>query len=638
MKHLIVILLVIKLGAVNGYAQQSSDFESINEQVDRAWEMMGNDLDSALHLAQSAMLLSESLEYKKGQADCANAIGVLYLEKQAFKEAKRHFEIALTLRSSLRDLNGKASVLHNMAGLFADQGNFPEAVKKAFQCINIWEALEETNQLGKAYNTLSNIYSSNGDADLAMAYTQKSLELLKQGDDLDAIADAQYNLAEQFRLIDDLDKALQLFESTLIIFRDSLGDLIGQGDVYNALGSIALEKRTFDEAIQYFNESERLFLSADDQIGLFDVYTNLGLLEETRLNYNQAVYYYQKAKMVLGPEASLEYQHYLATQFANVYESLEDYQRALDYQKVANHLDDSLFNENKQSELAQLQVSFETERMAKANILHAYQAQQRTFQRNLFMTISAGLLLLLGVGGLAYRQRKKANLLLIQQREMRYQREIGTLMKEQEYQLVKGRLKGQVEERRRIALEVNDGLASKVAAVNWQLEAFKDQFSDEIEPLEKIQTAIKDIFKDIDQVVQNLKTNNPNSGGLEFALDKLKVIIEKESRIKTEIQFWGNLRTLKPELEVAVYRILRELTGNVIRHSNATELRVSLSQTNDQLRIMVEDNGRGFDPNHINLLGFGLVQIERLVQNLEGHFHIDSGLGGGTTIVADLPV
>lgn len=637
-KHLIAILLILRLGLIDAQALQDQGLQQFDQQIDNIWEYMVFDSEEAYQLALKCLKEAESINYEKGQADCANALGILNLDKQAFQEAEQYFNRALKLRTKLQDQSGQASVLHNMAALSCEQSNYPEAMKKAFSAISIWETLEEHNQLGKAYNTLSNIYSSNGDYDLALAYSKKSLEILLLTDDFYAIADAQYNLAERYYQMDELDRAQTLFEAALVLYRDSFFDIGAQADVYNALGAIVMEKGNLSQAEGYFHESEVIYKEMEDQVGLFDIYSNLGLLEETKQHFTKAISYYQKAEKTLGEEATLENRLYLLNQYVAVYQNLGDFERAFYYQKEATILEDSILNEAKQLQIASLQVEFDTERLAKENIAKNIENQKKTFERDLFMLASGCLFLLLMIGLYALAQHRKANVLVLQQREIQHQREIGALLKEQEYQLVRGRLNGQATERKRLALAINDELASRIAALNWQLEALKDQLQDQSEPLNKVQAAVKGIFLHINNMVEHLKATNPNGGGLENALRKLKSIVEKESEIKTDIQFLGINEGINPQVEIAVYRILRELVSNVIKHANATELSIQLYQKNGCLNILVEDNGKGFNADQNTHLGVGLKRMELLIQHLEGNFSINSSPAGGTTILVDLPV
>ena len=95
-------------------------------------------------------------------------------------------------------------------------------------------------------------------------------------------------------------------------------------------------------------------------------------------------------------------------------------------------------------------------------------------------------------------------------------------------------------------------------------------------------------------------------------------------------------------LKITLYRILQEATSNVIKHSSASRLRVSLLRNEQGLQLEIEDNGRGFDPNSISCSqntrsGLGLVSMKERVSLSGGHYLIESGPGQGTRIRASWP-
>lgn len=95
----------------------------------------------------------------------------------------------------------------------------------------------------------------------------------------------------------------------------------------------------------------------------------------------------------------------------------------------------------------------------------------------------------------------------------------------------------------------------------------------------------------------------------------------------------GNERRLEPYLEVMIFRAVQELLGNASRHSQATLVKVHLDLGADILRVSVDDNGRGFDPETLNgSSNLGLKLIRERSEMLGGKFEIDSAIGSGTKV------
>jgi signal transduction histidine kinase len=98
---------------------------------------------------------------------------------------------------------------------------------------------------------------------------------------------------------------------------------------------------------------------------------------------------------------------------------------------------------------------------------------------------------------------------------------------------------------------------------------------------------------------------------------------------------------LPPETEAAAYRIIQEALNNVAKHANATVAKVYMARQPDALRIVVEDNGVGFDasaPRSPDRRGLGLIGMRERASYLNGTVAIESTRGRGTRIVVELPV
>lgn len=92
-------------------------------------------------------------------------------------------------------------------------------------------------------------------------------------------------------------------------------------------------------------------------------------------------------------------------------------------------------------------------------------------------------------------------------------------------------------------------------------------------------------------------------------------------------------------MEITIFRIIQELVTNTIKYASASEGTISITQHDNMLNIIVEDNGIGFDPKTIERTdGMGLESIERRVEHLQGDIEIDSVIGRGTSVIIDIPL
>lgn len=138
-------------------------------------------------------------------------------------------------------------------------------------------------------------------------------------------------------------------------------------------------------------------------------------------------------------------------------------------------------------------------------------------------------------------------------------------------------------------------------------------------------------------VIRNLRASPLGSGGLGQMLQLLARHMEALSpaiQIDIDVKESGGT----PLVQLLVYQVAREALRNAIRHSSASMVRVSLQQDGDDLRLVVEDDGVGFDPGAVDGdRHFGLALMRERVELADGVLQVDTEPGGGTRIVARVP-
>ncbi|MDW8327147.1 MAG: sensor histidine kinase, partial [Anaerolineales bacterium] len=114
-----------------------------------------------------------------------------------------------------------------------------------------------------------------------------------------------------------------------------------------------------------------------------------------------------------------------------------------------------------------------------------------------------------------------------------------------------------------------------------------------------------------------------------------------KSGIPTALMITGTERRLESVREVMIFRGLQELLSNVRNHAQATEVRVTLDIDDVRVRAVVEDNGKGFNPETLadsKQKTIGLSALKERIELLGGALEIDSQPGQGTRVVMDIPI
>lgn len=197
-----------------------------------------------------------------------------------------------------------------------------------------------------------------------------------------------------------------------------------------------------------------------------------------------------------------------------------------------------------------------------------------------------------------------------------------------------------LQERNRIAREIHDSVGHYLTAQSIQLEnaaLFLERDSHKATSyLEKARQLGKEALQNIRQSVATLRTNILQERSLETALKQLLT----EFQTNNQIAIASNINltsSLSIEVSTAVYRIVQEALTNIVKHSSATQVELSLEIKANYVYLVVKDNGCGFDPQE-NTTGFGIQGMQERTQALNGNFTVISQYGAGCKIKAEIPL
>jgi signal transduction histidine kinase len=201
-------------------------------------------------------------------------------------------------------------------------------------------------------------------------------------------------------------------------------------------------------------------------------------------------------------------------------------------------------------------------------------------------------------------------------------------------------------ERRRIAADLHDHVQQSLASARLQLAAArKPQPHDKLTAaLDAISESLRETLQETRQLVFDLSSPSMNEIGLGAAISEwLHEQVERRHGLKTE--FADELRdaSMDEDVRAILFRSVRELLANAIKHARATTISVALRSENGYLKITVQDDGVGCDPDTIRDTmgyqgGFGLFSIRERMSDLGGELEIASEPGKGCRVVLTAPL
>jgi signal transduction histidine kinase len=199
------------------------------------------------------------------------------------------------------------------------------------------------------------------------------------------------------------------------------------------------------------------------------------------------------------------------------------------------------------------------------------------------------------------------------------------------------------EERLRIAREIHDELGQQLTGlkmdVAWLMRktvqddpVIKDKFDEALSLVDKAVQSIRRISTELrPSVIDDLGLN----AALEWQVEEIGRRMDVEIEYKNSF----NDSNIHPDISIGIFRIMQESLTNIVKHAAAHKININISQAGNAIRLIVEDDGIGFDTNaKQDQLTFGLIGIKERTSMLQGECAIYSEPNTGTRVEVSIPL
>lgn len=203
---------------------------------------------------------------------------------------------------------------------------------------------------------------------------------------------------------------------------------------------------------------------------------------------------------------------------------------------------------------------------------------------------------------------------------------------------------GAIEERNRLAREIHDTLAQGLTGMTLQLETVDAMLESGVESnkirhtVQQLLSLARSNLEEARRSVLDLRAAPLEGRNLAEALTALTDDFAARHHLPVQLAISGGSRPLPVRIETGLYRIAQEALANIARHAHATQVDMNLSVSPDQIRLVIEDNGQGFEPVQIPTGRFGLVGLNERAKLLGGVLHLESSPGEGVRIEVIIPL
>jgi two-component system, NarL family, sensor kinase len=529
----------------------------------------------------------------------------------------------------------EASAYYSLGMDFILTSDFINAAKYFTTALDIAEKNNLYLIQAQAYNGLGKIYSTNKQFDKAIECRKKTIEIGEKYNLKKPVAVAKYNLAGAYLSLgynnpDTVKLALGLQLNALKILKD-LKDTATIINFSNGISQAYTDAKQYDAALAILDEASEMVKVSGKEQDFVTLYIRYGVVYQTQKKYNEALKYYLK-----GLQLSLKYKlpqwtyNYYST-IAETYEGLGDYKKANEYNKLYSELHESIINKENFAAAADIQNKYEREKKEKEIIkLEATNVEKS----NLNKILIGSTLALLALGFLGYRNFRN--------RQKLQQSKIIELEKDKQLQSVDAMLKGQEDERNRIAKDLHDGLGGMLSGVKMSFTNMKDNLimsSENVGVFEQSISQLDVTIAELRKIAHNLMPEALVKFGLNDAIKDFCTSIQSGTHINIIYENLGEVRKLDNTANTYIYRIIQELINNAVKHGNPKQILVQMTTTLNKILITVEDDGKGIDTTKQAISkGIGITNIEHRVNYFKGKVVFENIAPQGTAVNIELNV
>jgi len=216
--------------------------------------------------------------------------------------------------------------------------------------------------------------------------------------------------------------------------------------------------------------------------------------------------------------------------------------------------------------------------------------------------------------------------------------DLRKLHDEKQTDLLKAVFETQESERKRLAEDLHDSVGQVLSAIKLNLHRLEKVNTDNPQPLLADTRQLTDeCIQEIRNIIHNVLPPVLTDYGLEEALAGLCLKIEQTTNVQVKLKKKFDDVRLKPEIELAFYRIAQELFSNAIKHAEATDINLTITKEDGWLVLEFKDNGKGFAMNEVKH-GFGLKNIESRVQLINGEVNVYTKPKNGTITIVRVTI
>jgi signal transduction histidine kinase len=590
-----------------------------------------NNFDSSFYYINRANDLAQKLKTDKFNYTINNKFSIYYYFNNNYGKAIEYALKAEEVAEKENDLKLLARTYNNIAGIHNHFNRPKIAIDYMLKCLDIAEKAKDSVNFSNYNVTASETYGSLRQFDKAAILAKKGIEYGKKFNNTSSVMNGLNNLSVCYSQLNKLDSAVAINMEQLALAKQQQNVVYINYALVNLCynnfrnGNIASVKTYADELTESIKGLPDKHLSSEANVAFA-----LSLIGQKK--YELAAVELDKGIKI----ATSENQPISLENLYNTCSILYYLQGKIKDAELYTYKSDSIVTIRNLEELnlysRDLETKYETEKKEAQIKLQKVELSQRSILNYFLIAGSVALLLILLLSYRNYRNRQKLQ-----------QSKIDELEKERQLTATEAVLKGEEQERTRLAKDLHDGLGGMLSGIKHSLSNIQGNLimtPDNALAFDRSIDMLDSSIKEMRRVAHNMMPEILIKYGLDIALKEFCGDIDRSGVIHVNYQSVGMQKaTIEQTTAVTIYRIVQELVNNTIKHAQAKNILVQLHQSAQEklMAITIEDDGKGFDTSILDRPGgIGWQSIKNRVEFLKGKVDIQSLVGKGTSVMIEI--
>ena len=597
-----------------------------------------NDIKTARQYYKDAYELSKKLDYLRGIIRYFSSEGELLNIEGKYDQTMLLLREGVKLSIDRKDRMREGIMYENMGNTFQEMQRLDSAATYYFKALPIFEGFQDSLKMANVYSDLANVFTQTDKQERALGYINRAVEISKKLEDgyyLSHLVNKE-NILWKLKRRNEAEKV----NNQIIALARKLNDVVDMADALQNQCNHDVERKHYEKLLNHAQELAKLNpqLQSAERTTLADYW--LSVAYYFNRNYPKSYNYIEEAVIKAEKLQNTEHLQQYYTHYAKV---ILAYKNDPILAEKFNNLSDSLrevsFNKNILKTTKELETKYETDK--KERSIQQLSIENLNKKRQISLLIFS--VILLSVALIFFWLWMQNRNRIRKQEQILHDQKLKQLENEKQLLASRAVLQGQDEERSRLAKDLHDGLGGILSSVKYSFQNMKQSFILQHEhalAFERSMNLLDESLAELRRVSHNMMPESLAKLGLEDALKNYIQTLDENSEISFTYQSFG-LEDVELEniYKTTIFRVIQELTTNIIRHSNAKEALVQVMVKDNQINITIEDDGVGFEPQQVNKQpSMGVQNLYNRIDYLKGKVDLQTGLGSGCSYYIEIPL